>query len=314
MLKDENINGIYNIDTNKKLNKGKLILTIFLIIIFILLLIIAKNIIEIMNYEKIYMQYESQIAALEIQKANEEARIKEEQEKIAKEQERLKKERNPQLTEIGKENISHIYSSETKRAFLTFDDGPSINTAPILDILKEQNIKATFFVLGVNVNYKPDMAKRIYEEGHYLANHGYSHVYSSIYSSPQSVLDEYNKCNDLVRNAIGVQDYNSHLFRFPGGLVGGKYADIKRQAKELLNENNIVNVDWNALNGDAEKQSPTEEFEMQRIEETTENKNSIVVLMHDAETKQATVNTLPKIIEYLRQQGYEFKNFYEIIK
>ena len=53
---------------------------------------------------------------------------------------------------------------------------------------------------------------------------------------------------------------------------------------------------------------------MQRIEETTENKNSIVVLMHDAETKQATVNTLPKIIEYLRQQGYEFKNFYEIIK
>ena len=160
----------------------------------------------------------------------------------------------------------------------------------------------------------PDTTKRIYEEGHYIANHGYSHVYTSIYSSPQSVLDEYTKCNDSVKNAIGVPEYNSHLFRFPGGLVGGKYADIKSQAKELLNQNNIVNVDWNALNGDSETQNPTVEFEMQRIKETTENKNSLVILMHDSPSKEVTVQALPQIISYLKEQGYEFKNFYEIIK
>ena len=114
--------------------------------------------------------------------------------------------------------MDSIYRSETKRAFLTFDDGPSTVTPTILDTLKQQEIKATFFVLGSNVNAYPETVKRIYEEGHYIANHGYSHVYSSIYSTPQAVLDEYNKCNDAVKNVIGVPEYNSHLFRFPGGF------------------------------------------------------------------------------------------------
>ena len=262
---------------------------------------------RIIKYNKAYEQYESQIIALQVERANREAKIKEEQEK-------LKKERNPSLTEIGKENISHIYNSEKKQAFLTFDDGPSIQTDSILNILSEQKVKATFFVLGVNVNLYPELAKKIYEEGHYLANHGYTHMYKNIYSSPEAVLDEYNRCNEIVREAIKNPEYNSHLFRFPGGLIGGKYAEIKSQAKELLNENNIVNVDWNALNGDAEVQNPTVEFEMERLIDTVQDKNSIVVLMHDSETKQATVDALPQIINYLREQGYEFKSFYEIIK
>ncbi len=121
----------------------------------------------------------------------------------------------------GKHNIENIYHSENKRAFLTFDDGPSTVTPTILDTLKQQNVKASFFVLGSRVEAMPDTVKRIYEEGHYIANHGYSHTYSAIYSSPQAVLDEYNKCNESVKKAIGRQEYNSHLFRFPGGLVRG---------------------------------------------------------------------------------------------
>lgn len=160
----------------------------------------------------------------------------------------------------------------------------------------------------------PETTKRIYEEGHYIANHGYSHSYSEIYASPQAVLDEFNQCNDAVKNAIGVPDYNSHLFRFPGGLPGGKYAEIKRQAKELLSQNDIVNIDWNALSGDAETANPTVEFEMQRIQETVCDKNSVVILMHDAQAKAATAEALPQIISWLKENGYEFKNFYEIIK
>lgn len=304
---EDNINNLYKINIKQKLDVRRILLIVLLIIMVILSIIIAKHSIEIIEYNKAYEQYEAQIIALQVAKANQDAKLKEEQE-------RIKKERNPQLTDIGKENISHIYSSDKKQAFLTFDDGPSVQTPSILDILKEQKVKATFFVLGANVNLKPDLVKRIYDEGHYVANHGQTHVYKNIYSSPEAVIDEYNRCNESVRSAIGNSEYNSHLFRFPGGLTGGKYADIKKQAKELLNENNIVNVDWNALNGDAETQNSTVEFEMERLKATTQDKNSIVVLMHDSETKQATVEALPQIISYLKEQGYEFKNFYEIIK
>jgi len=259
------------------------------------------------------------INCAKIMKANAEYKLayQQYQEALAKEQEELEKKRQeklPKLTEVGIENMNHIYSSDTKRVFLTFDDGPSSNTNQILDILNERGIKATFFVLGSNVEKHPEVVKRMYDEGHFIANHGYSHVYEAIYQSPQAVLDEYNKCNQLVREAIGEQEYNSHLFRFPGGLAGGKYADIKNQANDLLSQNNIVHVDWNALNGDSETTSPTIEYEMQRIQETVGDKQSVVILMHDAEAKKVTVEALPNIIDYLKGQGYEFKNFYEIIK
>ena len=160
----------------------------------------------------------------------------------------------------------------------------------------------------------PDTVKRIYEEGHYVANHGYSHVYSAIYSSPQAILDEFNQCNDAVKEVIQVPEYNSHLFRFPGGLVGGKYATIKSEASELLKQNDIMHIDWNSLTGDAETNDLSIEFELKRLQETSEGKNSIVVLMHDAQAKKTTADALPNIISYLREQGYEFKNFYDIIK
>ena len=259
------------------------------------------------------------INCIENMKANAEYKLayQQYQEAIIKEQEELERKRQeklPKLTEEGKEFIKHIYSSDTKRAFLTFDDGPSSNTNQILDILNERGIKATFFVLGSNVEKNPEMVKRMYDEGHFIANHGYSHVYETIYQSPQAVLDEYNRCNQVVRDAIGEREYNSHLFRFPGGLVGGKYADIKNQANDLLLQNDIVHVDWNALNGDSETTSPTVEYEVQRVQETVGDKQSVVILMHDAQAKTVTVEALPTIIDYLKGQGYEFKNFYEIIK
>lgn len=160
----------------------------------------------------------------------------------------------------------------------------------------------------------PETVKRIYDEGHYIANHGYTHSYSAIYSSPQAVLDEFYQCNEAVKNAIGVPEYNSHLFRFPGGLAGGKYAQIKNEANELLLQNDILHIDWNALTGDAETANPTIEFEMERIQETVSNKSSVVILMHDAPSKKVTAEALPQIISWLRENGYEFKNFYEIIK
>lgn len=300
---------IYSMGNNrkKKTELKKIIIIVIFIITIISIIYIIQNIVNIIQRYEVYKSYEAQLTSLK--KAEEE-----EQKRIAEEQERIRQERIPKLTDIGKQNMENIYKSETKRAFLTFDDGPSTVTPTILETLKQYNVKATFFVLGSRVEANPEMVKRIYEEGHYIANHGYSHVYSSIYSSPQAVLDEFNKCNDAVKNAIGVPEYNSHLFRFPGGFPGGPYVQIKTEAKELLAQNDILYVDWNALTGDAEKQVTTSEYQMDRLRQTTENRNSVVILMHDAQAKKITADTLPQIITYLKEQGYEFKNFYEIIK
>lgn len=236
--------------------------------------------------------------------------------RIIKEKELQKEEEKPQpktLTPEEIQKLNSIYKLEKKQVFLTFDDGPSKKvTIPILDLLKQEGIKANFFVLGSRTDLYPEIVKRAYEEGHYIANHGYSHKYSQIYLSPSSVLDEYNKTNQSVRNAIGNQIYNTNIFRFPGGSVGGKYHDLKTEAKALLEQNNIASIDWNALNGDAEGLK-TEEALLERLKETTQNKSSVVILMHDAADKTKTYNILPQVIEYLKQEGYEFKTFYDIL-
>lgn len=295
----------YNIYSMKKyVDKKRIIFNIIVSIVTIITLCLAiYYTVDTAIRVKKSKQFMEQI--IEYKKEQEELKIQEEIERQAK---------IPKLTDEGKENLKNIYHSETKRAFLTFDDGPSQNTKDILDILKENDIIATFFVLGSQVEAFPETTNRIYNEGHYIANHGYSHKYSSIYQSPEQVLNEYNQCNQIVANTIGVPEYNSHLFRFPGGSVGGKYADIKNQTISLLEQNNILYIDWNALTGDSEKSNLTEEYLMNNLQKTTNEKSSVVILMHDSQAKRITVDCLPKVIEYLRQQGYEFENFYSIIK
>ena len=220
----------------------------------------------------------------------------------------------PRLTDTAREKMKHIYSSDYKRAFLTFDCGASKNITPqILFVLKQNNVKATFFVLGNRVDLYPSILKREYIEGHYIANHGYSHQYSAIYANPYNVLDEFNKTEYSIRNAIGNQSYNSHLFRFPGGASGGKYAAVKKEAITLLEQNGIMHVDWSSLTKDAEGKFTKEQL-VQNLSETVGNKQSVVLLMHDSGDKQTTVDALQDVINYLKSQGYIFENFYDIMK
>ena len=310
----------------EKSNKTKALKIIIVALITIIIVVLtfifyqAKENIEISSEskEKIEQRLDFQKTnAEELEKQKKEELAKKEQEEKAQkelEEKRKREEKLPKLTDVGRENMKNIYHSETKRAFLTFDDGPSKLTPQILDTLKNENIKATFFMLGYNVEIYPETVKRVYEEGHYIANHGYSHDYKTIYTSIQTVLNEYNQCNDAVKKALGEEEYNSHLFRFPGGSVGGPYADLKSEAKNYLSENDILSVDWNALTGDAETQNPVAEKLMEELKSTTEGKSSVVILMHDTQAKQVTAYILPQVIAYLREQNYEFKNFYDIIK
>ena len=289
-------------------NIRNIIIAICILVLVIIFGLVIKELNKKSKYQKVYTSYENQIKQL--QGGQQEG----EEHKTQEQKEAEKKAKLPQLTQEGKSNLENIYHSDTKRVFLTFDDGPSETVTPvILDTLKKENIKATFFLLGSRVELNPELVKREYNEGHYLASHGYSHVYSQIYASPQSVIDEYNRSVTAIRNAIGEQQYNPHLFRFPGGYWGGQYAEVKKQAKQLLDENDILHIDWNALTSDAAGAKTTEQF-IAELEKTVPKHNRVVVLMHDAGNKQATANALPTIIKYFRDRGFEFENFYSIIK
>lgn len=283
------------------------IIVAFLIVLFAVLVILIKELHTKVLKEEIFISYAKQCEQATIR---EKAII--EEKKALEEAER--KAKLPNLTQEGINNIENLYKHTEKRVFLTFDDGPSKNVTPaILDVLKQENIKASFFVLGSRVELLPSIVKREYEENHFIASHGYSHVYSQIYASPQSVLDEYNKSLTVIRNAIGTQDYNPHLFRFPGGYTGGKYAEIKKEAKILLEQNGVLKVDWNALISDSAGKTTAEEF-LQELDRTVGDKTSVVLLMHDSGNKMTTAEALPQIIAYFRDRGFAFENFYSVIK
>lgn len=218
------------------------------------------------------------------------------------------------LTEEQYNKIINIYSNQTKKTvFLTFDDGPSKNVTPlILDLLKQENIKATFFVLGSNVERYPEILQREYYEGHFIASHGYSHRYSEIYQSVDTILNDYKLCENAVRLALNMPNFSCRVYRFPGGSVGGKYHDIKHNSKELLKQEHIAYLDWNALTRDAEG-TPTRESIIESLESTVNDKDVVVLLMHDSSSKILTYDTLPNVISFFKEKGYTFKCLYDVL-
>lgn len=300
---------LYNyelIEVKPKLNKKKVFFLILIVLIIIGLSIYSA--IKTAEYQDEKQMEIEQARIEEEQRRLEEERIAEE---ARKEAEKLKNANA--FTEEQMQAIENIYSSEEKRVFLTFDDGPTQAVTPyILDLLKQENIKATFFVLGNRAKANPELIRREFDEGHYIANHGYTHKYSQIYQNSQTVLDEYNYAEQCIQEALGNPNYHSKVFRFPGGSVGGYYHTIKKEAKQFLRQNGIVSLDWNSLSRDAEG-AKTKETLLQNVIDTVGNKQSVVILMHDASDKILTYETLPDIIKYLRDNGYTFKTLYDIL-
>lgn len=196
---------------------------------------------------------------------------------------------------------SPIDSLENKKiAYLTFDDGPSQGTIKILNILKEQNIKATFFVIGEMAKNNKDIILREKSEGHSVENHTYSHNYNYLYASPDNLLSDIKANEALLQNIIG--DYKSNIVRFPGGSFGKNKSFI-----EELNGNNYRYVDWNCLTGDADAPLVSKEKLVENFKKSFNNQKSLVVLMHDMPGKTTTIDALPNIIGILKSNGYEFR-------
>ena len=163
------------------------------------------------------------------------------------------------------------------------------------------------------VKANPGVLRREREEGHYIANHSYSHVYSKVYANKNKPLEEYNKTNKLIQEALGDSNYQSNIFRFPGGSVGGYYDKLKQKAKKKFQEKGISYLDWNCLTNDSDG-AETKQAIMQNLKATSKGKKSLVILMHDAPNKDLTAKTLPDVIKYLKEQGYSFQNMYDVIE
>ena len=300
---------MYDLIIVKKIRTIRVIFTgIIVAVIISLVTILGMNKAQKEYNEKYAEELEKQRAeAIENEKNNEEIR------NATIKNEHIEKTSKP-LTEEQQYNILHIYNDTgEKRVFLTFDDGPTKAVTPfVLDTLKKEDVKATFFLLGVNAQYNAELIKREFDEGHYIANHGYSHKYKEVYSSPEATFDEYNKTEQIIRDALGNQNYRSNLFRFPGGSNGGYYNEIKQTAKAYLREQGIVHLDWNALSQDSAG-TYTKEQLLQNAIDTIGDKQSVIILMHDSSDKILTSEMLPDLIHYLKEKGYSFKNIYDII-
>ncbi len=201
----------------------------------------------------------------------------------------------------------YIYDNE-KKCYLTFDDGPSPITPLILDVLKQYKVKATFFVKGQNAAVYPDTLRKIHENGHSIGNHTYSHDYNTVYGETKvSFQKEVTACRDAIDKALG-KKYKNLLFRFPGGYTSLTNEATKTLYRDALRELGYKYIDWSCLTGDSNTEYPTEQYLMDTLNFTISNTKTgdIVVLMHDAATKQITADTLPKVIEYIYEQGYTF--------
>ena len=194
-----------------------------------------------------------------------------------------------ELTEEPKENVHKVY--------LTFDDGPSIYTNDILDILKEYDVKATFFVLGKETEEAKQAMRRIVEEGHSLGMHSYNHQYDQIYASREAFAEDFHKIQDYLYQVTGVE---SHLYRFPGGSSNTVTNVDVHEFIEYLQEVDTAYYDWNVSSGDAAKELLSAEVIVRNATAGIEKFPTAVILFHDAASRRTTVDALPTIIEKLQ--------------
>lgn len=223
------------------------------------------------------------------------------------EMESKKKEEEEKQKEIEKQEEQNAKGI----IYLTFDDGPSLDTTPtILDILKQKNVKATFFVINYNEE-RESLIKQEDEEGHTVALHGYTHTYSEVYSSPEACMNNFKKIQEKVYNTIGKE---SKILRFPGGgsnTISRKYyPGIMTEVTQRVIDEGYKYYDWNVDSDDAGKAKTSEEVYNNLINGIKENRSN-VVLMHDFSKNNKTVEALPKVIDYCLESGYVFRKITE---
>ena len=200
-----------------------------------------------------------------------------------------------------------------KVVYLSFDDGPSeTNTPSILKTLREENVKATFFVLGESIDQSETNKKLLKQEvaeGHAIGNHTYSHDYKYLYPNgsvnTNNFMLDINKTNESLKKVLG-ENFSTRAIRFPGGHMSWKNTN---EVDKIMKDKDYHYIDWNALSKDAEGPHKNAAQLTEEVKKTVGNKTKVILLMHDTYGKEETAKALPGIIAYLKNQGYEFRTF-----
>ena len=296
--------------SQRKTRKG--IIVVFFI--FFIIFIIISSYLTINNINKINkINSERKLIRKELKPLRKEYKsIKENKDTVKQEVDKLKDIDNDiisikeEVFNLAKKVEGKIQNKETdaKIAYLTFDDGPYYLTDSVLNILREKQVKATFFTIGAgkdtcfdkkSVSCK-ETYKRIVDNNHTIANHTYSHsIFSGLYSNLDNFSYQVKKQEELIYDRTGIK---TNILRFPGGSVTA--GRLKDSISNWLKENNYGWVDWTSEDGDGRDLKSKEQawsLLKSSIDEDIE-----VILLHDY--NDITYSILPDIIDYLEGEGY----------
>lgn len=195
--------------------------------------------------------------------------------------------------------------SDSKVVYLTFDDGPAGKvTSDVLDILKNNSVHATFFLIGCQIKDQEDLVKRIYEDGNSIGLHSMTHKKNSLYCSNEQFLKEMLSTQELINTVVPIK---SNILRFPFGCNNNTYK-ISQSMVNLLHDNNLKIYDWNTDSGDGANPNSAPAT---ILKNSKSSKNKVILLMHCSYLSKNTVKALPSIIQYYKDNGYEFKTIDE---
>ena len=194
--------------------------------------------------------------------------------------------------------IRYLYPSaiwrmdkDERAVYLTFDDGPIPRVTPwVLDVLDRYGIKATFFMVGDNIRKHPDEFRMVVERGHRIGNHTFNHIRGLSYDI-NSYLENTDKACRMMMN--------TNLFRPPHGYMSPKqYAELKKRYKIIM---------WDLVTRDYNRKFNGEQI-LQKVKKYV--RNGSIIPFHDSlKSEENIIYALPKAIEWLMEQGYEFKVF-----
>jgi peptidoglycan/xylan/chitin deacetylase (PgdA/CDA1 family) len=190
-----------------------------------------------------------------------------------------------------------------RTVYLTFDDGPDPDHTPaVLRILRRSGVRATFFVTGSQAEKHPRIIRQIYDEGHAIGNHTFSHVYREIYRSPAAYTAQLRRTDDILMGIIGVRP---RISRAPGGTAGSFTAEYWT----AIADQGYREIGWNVNSGDASRAKAAQiaASVARQTANATYLWSHAIVLMHDGRGHEETIRALPAIIKYYKELGFQFR-------
>lgn len=197
-------------------------------------------------------------------------------------------------------NISRDSNKEEKVIYLTFDDGPSVTTNKVLDILAQKNVHATFFIIGEQIKDNEDVIKKIYYEGHAIGLHTYTHNHNKIYSSNKTFIKEMITTRGEINK---ITNTLPNIIRFPEGSRN----HLTKSSLKTLHNCGFKIYDWNMVISDGLNPKTSSSKLYKEATSLKVKPDNIILLMHCDTVHKNTCKALPKIIDYYKNLGYSFK-------